>query len=339
MAAGALRFGEPVLDTRITAVGPHGLRYRGRNAVELARTGVGFEDVASLLWACTPPTRAWPWPKADLLERPSTRAPLLWRLARLVPRLALADASRAKLDPSEELRRARRIVRAFAASVGPKPEPTPPSAGIAATMVRQWRLPAAVTAAIDTALVLLADHELNVSTFAARVAASGGADLYACVGAGLYAFAGPRHGGSADRISAFVDDVGSPRRAKSAMQKRLREGRPMPGFGQPLYPEGDPRVAPLLEWAALVDPGRQQRRLTTLLALHEAALTVGAPPMSVDGALLALAYALGLPPTAATAMFCVGRTVGWVAHVFEQRAQGALLRPRARYVGLEAIDP
>src|SRR5439155_21588512 len=101
--------------------------------------------------------------------------------------------------------------------------------------------------ALNRALVLSADHELNSSTFAGRVAASVGADVYACVAAALAAFSGPRHGGACDRIEALLAETGRPERAATAIEERRRRGELVPGFGHQLYPGGDPRTPPLLE--------------------------------------------------------------------------------------------
>jgi citrate synthase len=185
-------------------------------------------------------------------------------------------------------------------------------------------------APINQALVLCADHELNVSTFTARVTASSGADLYACVSAALAALSGPRHGGACDRIEALMQEVGRPERAATVVRERLRRGESVPGFGHQLYPKGDPRTPPLLEatWAVRPEPPAVRVVRAVLDAMAEA----GHPPPAVDFALVALSAALGLPPGGAAAVFAVGRAAGWVAHVLEQREQGHLLRPRARYV-------
>ena len=332
VAAGALRFGDPVLDTTITSAGPHRLFYRGRDAIEWVRSGVGFEEVAAWLWE-VPSEIPWPGPKASLL-RPQTRStPYLWRLAALLPKLAIDDLGRVDRG-GQDVARAQRLIRAFAASVGERPKAAPRAKTIAGTVRLRLDLTPAAEPAIEAALGVIADHELNVSTFAARVAASGGADLYSAIGSALYAFSGPRHGGAPAHIASFVNEVGRPHRAKTVVRARRDRGESIPGFGQPMYPAGDPRTLPLLEWARRLCPRRRPPALATLLAIDEAAQNLDLPPMTVDGGLLALAYALGHGPDEASALFCIGRTAGWVAHIFEQRSSGTLLRPRARYVGV-----
>jgi len=183
--------------------------------------------------------------------------------------------------------------------------------------------------AVDAALVLMADHELNASSFTARVTASAGADLYACVASALATLSGPRHGGACDRIEGLIAEAGGePRRARQVVTDRLRRGEAVAGFAHPLYPGGDPRAPPLLEAARTLGA----RRARVAFALVDA---IGEPPACELG-LVALALALELPRGAATALFAVGRSAGWIAHALEQRAAGFLLRPRARYVGLTA---
>jgi len=191
--------------------------------------------------------------------------------------------------------------------------------------------PKRARAAFDQALIVVADHELNASTFAARVVASTGADLYACVTGGLAALTGPRHGAFSDRVEALLDEVGDESRARDTIQSRTSRGESIPGFGHPLYPDGDPRVPPLLELAAELAP--RGDRLATLRAVIRAMQRSEREAPNVDVGLVAIVRAVGLPRGSATALFAVGRTAGWIAHALEQRETGYLLRPRADYVG------
>ncbi|MCA9625253.1 MAG: citrate synthase, partial [Myxococcales bacterium] len=204
---------------------------------------------------------------------------------------------------------------------------------IAAALALAFGLPAtrARVAALEVALVLSADHELNPSSFAARVAASAGADLYAAVGAAMATLSGPRHGGVAERVAAMLDEIGDPSRVVRVVQSRLRRGDPVVGFGHPLYPRGDPRVEPILAAARAV--GGKKRRLRSLEAVVDAMALAGAPAPSYDIAITGLAVALGLGAAEATAIFAIGRSAGWIAHLLEQRQAGYILRPRARYTG------
>jgi citrate synthase len=205
---------------------------------------------------------------------------------------------------------------------------------IAELVAREARVPKSrAVPAIDLALVLLADHELNASSFAARVAASTDAPLLACLLAALCTLSGPRHGGACDRVEALLDEAATLKRPGDVVERRLRRGEAVPGFGHPLYPGGDPRALPLLERARALgrlSAGRD-RRLSECFAIAELMQRQGLPP-TVDFGLVALTRALGMRTGAAALLFALGRSAGWVAHVLEQRRSTAVLRPRARYV-------
>ncbi len=336
VAAGALRWGEPVLDSAITAITARGPIYRGRAAAELAAAEAPFESVAELLWSgYLPEARpAWPRPVIPLAQlarlvpdgaRPLEVMPLLVQVA------ALADPDRGDPRPDAIVARGRRLVALLAAALAPGLSAASFTRALGAGSVaeiaaRALGLAADAAPILERLLVLLADHELNASSFAARVAASTGADPYACLTAALATLSGPHHGSASEEVSRFADEVGGPDAARTAVRALRRRGLLPPGFGHPLYPDGDPRVAPLLEAAR--DSGA--RRARTLLAIVDA--TPDARP-TADVGLAAVTAALGAPPAAASGLFAVARSAGWLAHVLEQRAAGFLLRPRARYTG------
>lgn len=256
--------------------------------------------------------------------------------ARCSPTCAHQPATRAAAKAERNLGRSvlRRMATclglgAGAACVGAA-ESEPTIARIVAAALERCR-DSASARAIDAALVLSADHELNASTFAARVAASTGADLYSCIGAALATLSGPAHGGACDRVEALVEEVRSPARAAPVICERARLGETIPGFGHPLYPKGDPRFPPLLELA--LSARRQPPRLAVLTALVKAMRDAGREPPTIDLGLVAVGLSLGLPPGSAAALFAIGRVAGWIAHIQEQRCQGFLIRPRAWYVG------
>jgi len=355
VAAAALRFGEPVLDTSITAISPlDGPHYRGYSAVELARRGAPFESVAELLWSARDPDSTTPrdfedlgWRDAELpfpaaeLERllPASLLPLE-AITALVPLLACHDPGRFSELPQAVLPRARRLLRQLAAGLAlgssSRVGENFTQALAAESIARGIALALGAAcgedgvAALDRALVIGADHELNASTFSARVAASTGADIYGCVSAALASLAGPRHGGASDRIEALVAEVGVASNAQRVVHERQRRGEAIEGFGHPLYPEGDPRGTLLMEMARELAP--RSRAVETCTALVDE-IQRGAGGPNIDVGLVALALALELPRGAAVGIFAVSRCVGWVAHALEQYAAGYLLRPRARYLG------
>jgi citrate synthase len=338
-AAEALRFGAPVLDTRIADVDPElGPVYRGRAAVALAEADTPFEAVIARLWDDAEASGEWPraaalpWARLDAeLHRP--RAPLdalRWVAAGLEAR----SPSVLGLGAPAEREAARRWLASAIAACGLVTGPARARAaaggdGLAGRLVRALGGRRAAVPAVNRALVVSAEHGLNASTFAARVVASTGAGLGSCLSAALAALSGPLHGGACARVEALLDDCAAARPAE-VLRARLGRGESIPGFGQPAYPAGDPRGRALLAWARAL--GRTPE-LDRLLRLERAMAAVGRPGPSLDFGLVALCSALGLRRGSAGAIFAIGRSAGWVAHVLEQREAAQLLRPTARYLG------
>ncbi len=307
VVAEALNWGLPVVESSICLIQNGHLYYRGEDVLSLVETR-SFEEVATLLWG------RGEGRSRDLL--PKNFAALAARCKRLPTELAMSHLF-AWVTESENCAD---LLFAMAACFGGSPlvrGPVPRAIG------RRWRLSALKSDALRVALILCADHELNASSFTVRTVASTGASLNAALGAGLAALSGERHGGSTNKVETLLDDWGASRKSRAAVQSRLGEGAIMPGFGHPLYPDGDIRAAALLERISdkkCVDLARAVER------------DRGLKP-NLDFALVALRRALGLPRGAAFGVFAVGRTVGWLAHALEQRELKQLLRPRAAYTG------
>jgi len=312
VAAGAIAWGEPVLDSAITTIAHGRLFYRGRDAVELAGH-TSLEAAARLLrggdGAALKGVARTPPPEGE-----SIRARLFTTLS-----------ERAGIDPPA---RGRAPLALAVEAAGLLDLVADAAAGriehgqIHLRLAQAWGRPEAGDA-LRQALVLLADHELNASTFAARVTASTGASLAASALAGLAALSGPLHGGIAGRVRNLVEESGriGP---TAAVAGRIARAGPIPGFGHPLYPEGDPRAAALL--AAFDLP-------PTYAALKRAVEDATGEAANIDFLLTALAERFGLPDDAPFALFAVARAAGWLAHAVEQVQTGALIRPRARYTG------
>ena len=178
-------------------------------------------------------------------------------------------------------------------------------------------------------LVLIADHELNPSTFVARCVASTGATPYAVVVAALGALSGRFHGGETARAEGLLHEIYEGDDPIAVMAGRLARGERLPGFGQPLYPEGDPRATAILTALAQAAP---EANALAEKAAETGLRLIGRRP-NVDFALAAMAIGLGLPRDSALGLFIIGRTIGWIAHAIEQYESGVLIRPRARYLG------
>src|SRR5262249_47103364 len=165
--------------------------------------------------------------------------------------------------------------------------------------------------ALRAALILCADHELNVSTFTARCIASARATPYEVVIGALAALKGRRHGGQTSEVDSIFREVVRGRRPREILADRLRQGVGLPGFGHPLYPNGDPRAAMLLSLASTLGRGAVIELADSLV---EVARSLTGERPTLDFALVTLSYALGLPAEGPLALFSLGRALGWIAH-------------------------
>ncbi|MDR3507780.1 MAG: citrate synthase family protein [Caulobacteraceae bacterium] len=313
VAQDAIAWGEPVLASAITTVRHGRLYYRGRDAETLA-VGESLESIARLLRGGDGVSlkRRLKAPRADgVTGRARAFAALAAR--------AGADAPARGRAPIALAAEAAGLLDAFADAVAGATD----GGLIHQRLAAAWSQDEAGAELIRRALVLLADHELNASTFAARVTASTGASLAASALAGLAALSGPLHGGMAARVEAFVREaerIG----AEAAVAGRLAQGLAIPGFGHPLYPGGDPRARALL--TAFEPPPLFE-------AVRRRAEAATGAVANVDYALTALAAVRNLPEDAAFLLFATARCAGWLAHALEQIQTGQLIRPRARYIG------
>lgn len=330
-ARGSLDFGLPVLESAITLIEDGRLYYRGIDATELVATA-SLESVAALIWDVSErelftAERMPQLPGSYDSIKPALDAlPFLERAQGL---LALAGSydtqafDRSGLGVAATGVRILRLLLATACGTWPAALP------LELQLERAWRLGPAAAKVLRAALVLVADHELNPSTFAVRTVAATGATPYACVIAGLSALSGPLHGGMTARVAAMFDEIGE-RDPAQALGERLRRGERLPGFGHRLYPEGDPRAKCLLRLIATSGLPAEVRRAEAIAAA--AHRLIGRKP-NIDFALVAAARALRLPAGAAFMLFTLGRTVGWIGHAIEQQESGRMLRPRAAYTG------
>jgi citrate synthase len=329
-----LHWGSPVLPSALTLIDNGRLFYRGLDVIELADHST-LEQVASLLWIGDA-KRSVALFSDDELTPPPIAASLFKSIHRLGPVercqliLALAassDLSAHDLRPAAVAKTGARILRLlFSAVVG-----FPVAPPLEQALVRAWTPNRqSVAPALRAALILCADHELNVSAFTARCVASARATPYEVVLGALAAFRGRRHGGVSEEVEMLFRDAHKMTDCRQLVATRLRSFGHIPGFGHQLYPNGDPRGQKLISLAKTYGRPREVELAKRLIQASHA-LTGEYP--NLDFGLAILARALGLSSEAAIAIFALGRTVGWIAHATEQYADNQLIRPRARYIG------
>jgi citrate synthase len=339
VAGGALQWGEPVLVTGITEITQHGPRYREYLAVELAREGYSYESVAEYLWSTAQIETSAQWCVDELIFRIAPQVAALTgaypniHLRQVLTEIVLllciehGQCSEPRLEPS--LQQTRTLVQALCIAfgfVGPGRCFIAPARNetIASYILRAFGVEANShhTRVLNAALVLLADHEFSPATFAARIAASSGVDLYSCIGAALHVHFGSALGLRCDRVEQALHAASAPGGAdRSALVCPV-------GFSHPLYVEGDPRAREILKLALdlteHVAPTRDALRTLQRIDSHRGAI-------SLDGSLVVLCRALGLKGPIAGGLLAVSRSAGWIAHVIEQCGQDFMIRPRGKF--------
>lgn len=316
--------------------------YRGRPAPELAESR-SFEEVAGLvLGHSSEPVRgdrSLPPEVVDLIGRADLRTALSATGA------ALGMRPLPEVDPETRLVQAARMVSLFPTLVASvhhgRPTEPDPTLGLVADYLRMLNGRAAEAAQVDalqTYFVLTIDHGFNNSTFAARVVASAGADLAACVLAGYCSLTGVRHGANLERMLDMFDAIGESDSAEEWMRAELADRRRLQGFGHSVYRRTDPRLTLLRQHGAVVAPERHR----VAMAAEEAGTRLLAGRRLVPNLDLHAAVVLegcGIPRGLFTATFAAARIVGWCAHALEQVENPKIFRPAARYVGPPPDDP
>ncbi len=327
------------IETAITQIDGHVIRHRGHEQSHLARTST-FEQVAELIWTGELPATPPAWPSSSF-DRPIVDGGLLERL-RVVVALDAIGARR-DVDPRAFVDTARRLIVTMVESLPvlsgnrcPRRR-LPDGTRVADTIAgRLWvrlsprRASPELLSVLDACLVMLADHEIAASTLAARVAASTRGGVHDVVTAGFGALGGPLHGGESQRVRRLLERAAQGSVRDVVDDALVRYGR-LPGYGQLLYPEGDPRAVVLLAMLREAGPTPQLALVDAVTAEAERRRL---PPPNVDLALAALGATAGMPPDAGAAVFGAARVVGWVAHALEEQLEMPLrFRPRAVYVG------
>ena len=325
----------PILESAITLIDGRRLYYRGLDVADLARAR-SLEEIAALIWTGRFESVAAGEEGEEKGEplHPVLGAAFVTRAQILLATAAARDPSAMDLRTEAVARTGRRIVRLLTRAATRRPFD---AAAVHSALATEWNVGARGVDVVRAALVLCADHELNVSSFTARCVASAGSHPYAVVSAALGALEGPRHGGASARAESMLHSMRRSRPLGAALTARLRRGESIHGFGHPLYRDGDPRAEVLLDLLGERYAKSAECRFVTDFA-QAATDMIGEPP-NVDFALAAVSRVLHLPANSPLTLFAVGRSVGWIGHAIEQYATGQLIRPRAKYVGHPAQPP
>jgi citrate synthase len=346
------------------------LYYRGYEIGEVA-AALGFEDTAWLLWHGERPSPAESAAFARDLRAARGAPPGVLHALAQVPRdchpldaLRTAVSLAAAHDPDarrgDDAANAAKAIRAIALvpevvaawhRIRSGLDPVPPRADLGHAAHFLYQLtgaapPPDVARVLDVALVLHADHELNASTFALRVAVATLADLHAALVAAIATLKGPRHGGANEDVLAMLREIGEPSRAEAFVAERLgmkahldRRQRAdprarIPGFGHRVYRVDDARARVLRGMAKATAEATGRAVLFEVAErVYDAVTARTALPANVDFFSAVVYDALGIPPDLCTSIFAIGRVAGWCAHALEQYADNRLIRPRADYVG------
>ena len=336
------------------------LAYCGYDIHDLA-TSASFEETCFLLWHRRLPSRAELGDLASQFAAARALPEPIIRMIRSLPggdamgavrtmtsALVHFDLDAADTSPTGQYRTAVRLTAQVASLVatygrlaaGGGPIQPDPAMGHAASflyLLSGDRPSALATRAFDMALVLHAEHELNASTFAARVTAATLSDLHSAVVAGISALKGPLHGGANAEVMRMLIDLGEEARGDridEVIRGKLARNEKIPGFGHRVYRTEDPRATHLRQMSREIGQHVGNTRWFAMSERIEAFMKREKQlNANVDFYSASTYYLLGIPIELFTPVFAASRTAGWTAHILEQYANNRLIRPRAEYIG------
>ena len=346
------------------------LYYRGYEIADLAGA-LSFEDVTALLWRGELPSaaesaefgsrlqasRGLPSPVIDLLRTLPRDTHPLDALRTGVSLAATRDPDVRSNEPEANLRKAFRLMNLVPETAaawqrirtGRSPVSAPGAASHAAYFLEllDGKAPTPeVARVLDLVLTLHADHELNASTFAARVGVATLTDLHSAIVAAVATLKGPKHGGANEDVLAMLLEIGEPARAERYVESRLgaraglsrqERGNPqvrVPGFGHRVYKVDDARARVLRGMAkSMAEATGREKLFEVAERVYDAMRARTSLPVNVDFFSAVVYDALSIPPDFCTSIFATGRVAGWCAHALEQYADNRLIRPRADYIG------
>ncbi len=338
------------------------LIYQGVNIHDLASKST-FEEVVFLLWNGRLPRRAeldelrknltaayeLPWQCIELIKGMYARVPPTAQpmdaLRTVISALAMFDEQSRDLSRDSSIAVATRLTARFPTIVAAMerarndldPVKPDPKLNIATNFLYMLKgeMPDEYDAhVLDVALILQADHELNASTFTARVVAGTLADMYSCVTAALGALSGPLHGGANTAVMKMLLEIGSVDNVEAYIKDTLAKKKKIMGFGHAVYRTEDPRATHLRKLSKEMGQRKGDTKWYDMTAKVEEVMKreKGLLP-NVDAYSASTYYMMGIPLDLYTPIFAISRISGWTAHVLEQYADNKLIRPRAAYIG------
>lgn len=353
--------GVVVAQSAVSSIDPDAgvLMYRGYDIAELAEHST-YEEVAYLLLYGELPSgdeldafherlseRELPAHVAAIVDRSAAEALPMDMLRTAVSALAFADPGRGGNDREAEQRKAARLIAQVPTVIGRYHrrrqglEPVGPDTSLSyaesfLTMLHGEAPSEQAARAFDVAMILHAEHEMNASTFTARVVAGTGADLHAAITAGIAALGGPLHGGANEAAMKLFEKFGSAERTPDEVRGMLERKEKLYGFGHPLYRAYDPRATILKRVSREFseDAGEPNWYAITDAAERTVFEEKGLYP-NVDLYSASVYTYLGVPTDLFTPLFAASRIAGQAAHVLEQHADNKIIRPSAEYVGPE----
>ncbi|HYR41997.1 MAG TPA: citrate synthase [Terriglobia bacterium] len=334
------------------------LAYRGYNIHELAKNST-FEETCHLLWFGRLPkqaelddttkklasNRAVPQQVLDFMKTLPKKALPMEVLRTAVSMLSMFDPEAEDMSADANLRKAMRLtaqtatlVTAFDRIRSGK-EPVSPRADLSHAANFSYMLNGTLphdtmTKALDLALILHADHELNASTFAGRVTAATLSDIYSAVTSAMGALKGPLHGGANEAVMRMLKQIGDPSRVDAYVHDMFAQKKKIPGFGHRVYHTEDPRATHLRRMSKEAGERAGQPQWYQMSERIEALVKSekGLNP-NVDFYSATTYQVIGMPIDLFTPFFAVSRMSGWTAHILEQYSNNRLIRPRAEYIG------